>query len=118
MALAIGLAQVWPAYAAHGRTYMEQRLFTFPPSMATCNVLLWIVAAFAAGYTAMKIAQGWRAVQVLAALIVAYAAVVHLILRWPSFPWWYNLAVVMVMGPAIFLGARSGRKPREEVRPL
>lgn len=103
----LGLMQVWPAYAVHGRTYMQQRLLTFTPPMAACTLLLWIVAAFAAGFAAMKIAHVWRAVQVLAALIVAYAAAVHLILEWPRFPWWYNLAVVLQMAPAILLGARS-----------
>lgn len=112
MALTRGLAQVWPAYAAHGRTYLEQRVFTFTPPMAVCTLILWIVAAFAAGLVAMKIAYVWRAVQVLAALIVAYAAVVHLILHWPRFPWWYNLAVVLQMGPAVLLGARSVRRVR------
>ena len=54
----------------------------------------------------MKIAKSRRAVQVLAALAVAYAAAIHLILEWPRFPWWYNLVVVLQMGPAILLGAR------------
>ena len=104
--LAIGLTQGWPAYAAHARTYMQQRLFTFTPAMAACNLLLWAVAAFAAGFVAMKIAQTQRAVQVLAVLVVAYAAATHLILRWASFPWWYNLGVVLLLGSGILVGAR------------
>ncbi len=55
LALAFGVAQLWPAYAVHGRTYMQQRLFTFPPPMAACTLLLWVFAAFAAGFVAMKI---------------------------------------------------------------
>ncbi len=86
---------------------MQQRLFTFTPPMAACTLLPWVVAAFAAGFVAMKIARVRRAGQILAALIVAYAAAVHLILEWPRFPWWYNLTVVLQMGPAILLGARS-----------
>jgi hypothetical protein len=109
LALAFGLAQLWPAYAVHGRTYLQQRLFTFPAPMAVCTLLLWATAAFSAGFATMKITQTWRAVQALAALIVAYAAAVHLILEWPRFPWWYNVTVVLQMGPAVLLGARSAR---------
>lgn len=111
LALAFGLAQLWPAYGVHGRTYLQQRLFTFPAPMAACTLLLWVAAALAAGFVAMKITQTWRGVQVLAALIVAYAATIHLILEWPRFPWWYNVAVVLQMGPAVLLGAWSARLP-------
>ncbi len=109
LALAFGLAQLWPAYAVHGRTYLQQRVFTFPAPMAACTLLLWVAAAFAAGFVAMKITRTWGALQALAALIVAYAAAVHLILEWPRFPWWYNVTVVLQMGPAVLLGARSAR---------
>ncbi len=107
LALAFSLAQLWPAYAVHGRTYMQQRVFMFPPPMAVCTLALWFVAAFAAGFVAMKISHVWRGIQVLAVLIVAYAATIHLILEWSRFPWWYNLALVLQMGPAVLLGARS-----------
>ena len=109
LALAFGLAQLWPAYAVHGRTYLQQRFFTFPVPMAGCTLLLWATAAFAAGFVAMKITRTWRAVQALAALIVAYAAAIHLSLEWPRFPWWYNVTVVRQMGPPVLLGARSAR---------
>ena len=101
-----------PAYAVHVHTYRQQNLFTFTPPLAASTLLLWLVAAFAAGFVAMKIARDWRAVQVLAALAVAYAALIHLILRWDSFPWWYNIGVVLLFGPAILLGARSARSVR------
>ena len=118
LTLAFGLAQLWPAYAVHGRTYLQQRLFTFPAPMAVCTLLLWVAAALAAGFVVMKITQSWRGVQVLAAAIVSYAATIHLILEWPRFPWWYNLAVVLQMGPAVLLGgwialAPANRRSRE-----
>ncbi len=112
MALAMSLMQVWPAYAQHGRTYMRQRLFTFPPTMAASTLLLWMLAASGAGFVAMKVAHSWRAMQVLAAVILAYAAAIHLIFEWARFPWWYNVAVVVQMGPAILLGARSAQDPQ------
>jgi hypothetical protein len=108
-ALGLGLAELWPAYAVHVRTYRQQNLFTFPTLLAVTTVLLWLVAAFAAGFVAMKIARNWPTVKVLAAMIVAYAAVIHLILRWASFPWWYNIALVLLFGPTTLLGARSAR---------
>jgi len=112
MALGLGLAQLWPVYAVHVRTYRQLQLFTFTPLLAASTLLLWTLAAFTAGFVAMKVAHNWRAVKVLAALVVAYAAVIHLILRWASFPWWYNIALVMLLGPAILLGARNARSVR------
>jgi hypothetical protein len=32
LALALLLGVLWPAYAAHCRTFFEQELFTFPPT--------------------------------------------------------------------------------------
>jgi hypothetical protein len=110
--LALGLAQLWPAYAVHVNTYQQEQLFTLTPVMAVSTVLLWIVAAFAAGFVAMKIARNWGAVQVLAALVMADAVRIHLILSWATFPWWYNIALVLLFGPAILLGARSARGVR------
>jgi hypothetical protein len=109
MALGLGLAQLWPAYAGHVQAYREQNLFMFPPLMAACTVLLWMIAAFAAGFAAMKIAHHWIAVLVLAALVVGDAVRIHLILRWADFPWWYNIALVVLFGPSILLGAWSAR---------
>lgn len=54
LALAFGLAQLWPAYGVHGRTYLQQRLFTFPAPMAACTLLLWVAAALAAGFVAIE----------------------------------------------------------------
>ena len=109
MVLVLGLAQVWPTYATHVNVYRQQNLFMFPPALAATTVLLWMIAAFAAGFVAMKITRTWRAVQVLTALVVTAAVLVHLILSWATFPWWYNIALVLLFGPAILLGARTGR---------
>jgi UPF0716 family protein affecting phage T7 exclusion len=109
VALALGLAQLWPAYSGHVQVYREQNLFMFPPLMAASTVLLWMIAAFAAGFAAMKIAHHWFAVLVLAALVVGDTVRIHVILRWADFPWWYNVALVVLFGPSILLGAWRAR---------
>lgn len=107
--LAIGLGLVWPDYAVHARQWVRQGAFTFTPLMAWCNLLLWVLAAIAAGWVAAKISARHGAVWVLAGLLGIYLAVLHLILYWPRFPWWYNLGVVIPAVPAVLLGARLAK---------
>jgi hypothetical protein len=104
--LAIGLAQLWPDYAIHGRQWISERVFTFTPPMASCNLVLWVLAEIGAGWVAGKIAKRRGAVWVLAGLLGIYLAAVHLVLYWPRFPWWYNLGVVIPAVPAVLLGAK------------
>jgi hypothetical protein len=105
-ALAIVLAQLWPDYAIHGRQWMREGAFTFTPAMASCNLVLWVLAEIGAGWVAGKIAKRRGAVWVLAGLLGVYLAAVHLVFYWPRFPWWYNLGVVIPAVPAVLLGAR------------
>ena len=104
--LAILLAQFWPDYAIHGQQWMKDGVFTFTPPMACSNLLLWVLADIAAGWVAGSIAKRREAVWVLAGLLGLYLAVVHLVLGWPRFPWWYNLGVVIPAVPAVLLGAK------------
>ena len=106
--LAILLAQLWPDYAIHGRQWMREGVFTFTPPMACCNLVLWALAEIGAGWVAGRIAKRREAVWVLAGLLGIYLAVVHLVLGWPRFPWWYNLGVVIPAVPAVLLGAKLG----------
>ena len=110
--LAILLAQLWPDYAIHGRQWVREGVFTFTPSMACCNLVLWVLAEIGAGWVAGRIAKRREAVWVLAGLLGIYLAVVHLILYWPRFPWWYNLGVVIPVVPAVLLGAKLANSPR------
>jgi len=107
--LATLLAHLWPEYAIHGRQWMKEGVFTFTPPMACCNLVIWVLAEIGAGWAAGKIPRRREAVWVLAALIGVYLVAVHLLLYWPRFPWWYNLAVVMPAVPAVLLGARLAR---------
>jgi hypothetical protein len=79
--------------------------------MACFNLLFWALGDFSAGWMAMKIAKRREAVWVLAAGLLIYLAALHLVLYWPRFPWWYNLGVVIPVGPAVLLGAKwAGRR--------
>jgi hypothetical protein len=106
LVLAILLAQLWPDYAIHARQWTRQGVFTFTPPMACCNIVFWVLAEIAAGWVAGKIAKRREAVWVLAGLVGIYLAVLHLVLYWPRFPWWYNLGVVISAVPAVFWGGK------------
>jgi hypothetical protein len=106
LALALLLAQLWPDYAIHGRQWTREAVFTFTPLMACCNLVFWVLAEIGSGWAAGKIAKRRQAVWVLAGLVGIYLAGLHLVLYWPSFPWWYNLGVVIPAVPAVFLGGK------------
>jgi hypothetical protein len=110
--LALVLAQLWPDYAVHGREWTRQNVFSFTPLMACCNVIFWVLAEIGSGLAARKIAKRRQAVWVLAGLIGIYLAALHLLLFWPKFPWWYNLAVVIPAVPAVLWGSRLGSGSR------
>jgi hypothetical protein len=110
--LAILLAQLWPDYAIQGRQWMQQGVYTFTPPMACCNLVFWVLAEIEAGWVAGKIAKRRAAVWVLAALLGIYFAVLHFVILWTRFPWWYNLGVVIPAVPAVLLGGRLANTVR------
>jgi hypothetical protein len=105
-ALVIVLSALWPDFALHGRVWQTQRAFTFTSPMACFLLLFWALAEVGAGWVAMKTAKHRAAVWVLAGLLGIYLAALHLVLYWPRFAWWYNLAVVIPAVPAVLLGGR------------
>jgi hypothetical protein len=107
--LATLLAQLWPAYGAHAREWTQSKVFTFTALMACCNLLFWFIGEVGAGWTSAKIARQHAAIWVLAILIGGYLATLHLVLFWSSFPWWYNLGVVIPAIPAVILGSKLGK---------
>jgi len=114
--LAIALAQLWPDYAIHGREWLREGVFSFTPTMACCNLALWVLAEMGAGWAAAKISRRREAVWVLAGLLGIYLAAVHLVFYWPRFPWWYNLGVVIPAVPAVLAGARLAGPSRAPLR--
>ena len=115
-ALAIALAQLWPDYAIHGRQWFTEGVFTFTPSMACCNLVIWVLAELAAGWVTAKISMRREAAWVLSLLVGIYLAAVHLVIYWPRFPWWYNLGVVIPAVPAMLVGAALANHRRGESR--
>jgi hypothetical protein len=110
--LAMVLAQLWPDYAIHGRQWTKENVFTFTSLMACCNLVFWLLAETGAGWAAGKIAKRREAVWVLAGLLGIYLVSLHLVLFWSRFPWWYNLAVVIPVVPAVLLGGRLANAVR------
>ena len=114
--LATLLAQLWPDYSVHARQWMREGVFTFTPPMACGNLVLWVLAEIGAGWAAGRTAGRREAVWVLAGLLGIYLAVLHLVLYWPRFPWWYNLGVVIPAVPAVLLGAKLATSLRPASR--
>ena len=104
--LTFAVAFVWPAYAAHGQTWFESGVFTFEPPMAVVNVVCWVLAEVLAGWIAVVIGRRREVAWALAAVLALYLGFMHLYLEWPTFPWWYNVAVAGLAAPAVLLGAR------------
>ena len=114
--LAIALAQLWPDYAIHGRQWTQQGVYAFTPPMACCNLVFWVLAEIGAGWAAGKIAKRREAVWVLAGLLGIYFAVLHFLILWTRFPWWYNLGVVIPAVPAVLLGGKLANALRTQGR--
>jgi hypothetical protein len=103
------LARIWPDYAVAGRSYLTTAVYAFAVPMAACNIVFWIVTEIAAGWTATVIAKRREAAWALAAMLLLYMVVIHLFVYWATFPWWYNLSVVLTVAPAVLLGWRLAR---------
>ncbi len=106
LALGFALAAVWHDYGLHGRNWFQARIYDFTPVMSVCNALLWILAEIGAGWLCVVVARRREASWVLAAVIGAYLAYLHLYQEWANLPWWYNLAVAIPAAPAVLLGGR------------
>jgi hypothetical protein len=105
-ALTVAVAAVWPAYAAHGRTWFESGVFTFEPPMAVLNILAWALAEVFAGWVAVAIGRRREGAWALAVVLALYLGTMHLYLEWPTFPWWYNVGVAGLAAPAVLLGGK------------
>jgi uncharacterized membrane protein YeaQ/YmgE (transglycosylase-associated protein family) len=98
------LARLWPDYAVAGRNYFTTGAYSFAVAMAVCNIVFWIVTEIAAGWIATRIAKRREAGWVLAAMLLVYMCAIHLYFYWATFPWWYNISVVVTVAPAVLLG--------------
>jgi hypothetical protein len=110
--LAYGTLIIWPEYAIHGHRWIEQRIFTFPPIMASLNLLFWALSFAAAGWATARMARDGRAVWATVGVMQPYAAYVHLYELWSTIPWWYNVIVVALVVPATLFGARAVSKAK------
>ena len=72
-------------------------------------VVCWVLAEIIAGWLSVAIGAKREAGWALAVAITVYLAVVHLLLFWPNFPWWYNVAVALFAAPAVLIGGMLAR---------
>jgi hypothetical protein len=104
--LAVTTMLVWPEYGIYGHRWLDQRIFSFPPIMASINLFFWMAAFAAAAWATAKFAQDHRAAWAMAGLVLIRASYIHLFREWPAFPWWYNSIVVGSVLPMAWLGIR------------
>jgi hypothetical protein len=97
---------VWPAYAARAQVWIDSGTYDFATAMSVFNIVFWLLAEIGAGWIAVFIARRREAAWVLAALVMLYMCFNHLYYFWDRFPWWYNLAVALPSGLAVFLGGK------------
>jgi hypothetical protein len=114
-ALALATMQLWSDYASHAHHYLEEKIFTFTSIMACMNLVFWALGFIAAGWITARIARENSAIWALAGLMELYAAYVHILRSWSTFPWWYNLVVVSLVFPAVLLGKVIANEPRGEL---
>jgi hypothetical protein len=86
--LAVTTMLVWPEYGIYGHRWLDQRIFSFPPIMASINLFFWMAAFAAAAWATAKFAQDHRAAWAMAGLVLIRASYTHLFREWPAFPWW------------------------------
>lgn len=110
IALARLLFLAWPDYAAHAHSWVTAGVYDFTALMSGFNILFWVLSEMAAGWLAVVIARRREAAWVLAALLMAYMCFMHLYYVWDRLPWWYNLLVALLSGPAVLLGGKLAER--------
>jgi hypothetical protein len=108
--LAYALAFAWRDYALHGQAWFDAQRFEFTAAQGWLNVGFWLLAEIFAGWLAVVVARRREAAWVLAALIGAYMAYIHLYVAWDLIPAWYNLAVAIPVVPAVLCGGWLARR--------
>ena len=109
-AMVMPLILIWPAYAASVQVYADTDVFDFTATMYWIMVVFWLLAGIAGGWVAVLVARRRDAVAVLAALLTAMMAFMHLYYVWDRLPWWYNVLVVLPVAPAVWLGGKLAFK--------
>lgn len=104
------LVQAWPDYAVRAAAWMDSQSFEFTTGQSWFNLVFWVTAEIFAGWLAVVIARRREAAWVLAALLGAYMAYMHLYAEWERIPWWYNLVAAIPVVPAVLLGGRLARR--------
>jgi uncharacterized membrane protein YeaQ/YmgE (transglycosylase-associated protein family) len=102
--LAYALAFAWRDYALHGQAWFDAQRFEFTAAQGWLNVAFWLLAEIFAGWLAVAVARRREAGWVLATLIGAYMAYIHLYAAWDLIPAWYILAVAIPVVPAVLCG--------------
>ncbi len=100
------LTMLWPALGEVGRAAQETNdfsQFTFP--MLLLFLAMWTWVNIGAGWLTVFITKDRYSVWFLVAPLMLFAVYNHSYVFWNNLPYWYNIAVIIIFTPTIWLGS-------------
>ena len=96
-----------PGYLEAGRLAQDQNDWSqFSNSMLLFMTAMYVVINPITGWVTVFITRNRNCVWATMAPLILYAAHAHLYRLWNILPDWYNLAVVFLIPPLVYLGGR------------
>ena len=97
----------WPALMEAGRPAVENNDYShFTTTMLSLFIVMYFWVNPIAGWLTVFITKNRNHAWITAIPLFLYAAFMHFYMLWNNLPDWYNLAVVMLMPPLVYLGGR------------
>ena len=100
------LGVLWPEFGSIGRGALDSgdlSHFTLP--MLLLLLAMWTWVNTGTGWLTMFIGQNRTALWCVLAVLTVFALYNHAFLYWNNLPNWYNLAVIIIFPPTLYLGS-------------
>jgi hypothetical protein len=103
---------IWPTSEEFRQAVFDAGdLSVLPTAMLAAFLVMYLPIGLISGFvTAAVTSKRWHT-WIVAAPIVAFAIFQHLFVLWDNLANWYNVAVVLVIAPCVFLGSKLWRGP-------
>lgn len=104
----IGLASLfWPALDETLEVFKHTHRYDVFNSTSILLLFqsLWAITNCTVGFVTTLISKRKTEALILMGLLVAYFAYRHFVTDWDQFPAWYNVLVVVLAAPMVFVGA-------------
>ncbi|GAB1264894.1 hypothetical protein [Aurantivibrio infirmus] len=108
-----GLAMLWPAFGDVGRAAQasnDYSQFTLP--MLIMLLAMWTWVNVGAGWLTVFITKNRNSIWFLIAPLVLFALYNHAYVLWDNLANWYNIAVIVIFPPTLFLGSLLVKRPK------